>query len=64
MGHFAGWLALSLSLSLHISLYVFSNFVILVLFSFSMIDFDESAWIDYLSLSTDINTYEIVRRAY
>jgi hypothetical protein len=62
MGHFAGWLALSLSL--HNSLYVFSNFVILVLFSFSMIDFDESAWIDYLSLSTDINTYEIVRRAY
>jgi hypothetical protein len=62
MGHFTGWLALSLSL--HKSLYVFSNFVILVLFSFSMIDFDESAWIDYLSLSTDINTYEIVRRAY
>jgi hypothetical protein len=62
MGHFAGWLALSLSL--HKSLYVFSNFVILVLFSFSMIDFDESAWIDYLSLSTDINTSEIVQRAY
>jgi hypothetical protein len=42
MGHFAGWLALSLSL--HISLYVFSNFVILVLFSFSMMVFGESVW--------------------
>jgi hypothetical protein len=38
--------------------------VILVLFSFSMIDFDESTWIDYMSLSTGINTSEIVRRAY
>jgi hypothetical protein len=42
MGHFAGWLALSLSL--HNSLYVFSNFVILVLFSFSMMVFGESVW--------------------